>query len=501
MDEPIRESGPHLAALVASGLASTEGPLYRALAESLKRAIDRGEIPLGTVLPPERLLARSLSVSRATVVAAYDRLKAEGWLESRQGSGTWVRSPDVGTQPVGVDAIATARLFLSEDGYEQRTGPGEPRQRTDMVDLSVAAVLGSPTVNRIMASLEIDEVASLTEHHGYVPHGLRILRRIVARRFTAAGLPTAEDHVLITTGAHQAISLIARQTLQGGDAVLVESPTFPGALDVFRRFGARAVPLPVDEHGVRTDVLADLLERTQPRLIYVTPHFHNPTGAVLPLERRQEIAELAAQTNTIVIEDLAMADVVLEDVDLPPPIASLAPTATVHTIGSTAKLFWAGLRIGWVRSPDEWGIRMLATKTVADLGSPLISQLVAVRLLEAVDQVQAERRLELAPRRDLLCGLLAERLGDWEVTRPKGGLSVWARLPVGNADELAEVALRHGVAVVPGPALSVDQGNRRGLRIVFAGPEHAIVEGVDRLVAAWQAYAPTTSRSAARLLV
>jgi DNA-binding transcriptional MocR family regulator len=500
LEEPIRASGTHLAALLAPELHG-DGPLYRLLADGLKRAIDRGEVPLGTVLPPERALAKALAVSRATVVAGYDRLKGEGWLESRRGSGTWVRAPDRPDRG-GVDAVATGRLFLSEDGHEQRSEPGRAPDQEGLVDLSVAAVLGSPTVTEVLASLRHEDVAPLTAHHGYLPQGLRTLRSAVATRFTASGLPTSQDHVVITTGAHQAISLLARQTLTPGDAVVVESPTFPGALDVFRRFGARTIPLPVDEHGARTDVLPDLIERTEPRLLYLSPHFHNPTGAVLPLERRRTIGALAAAADLVVLEDLAMADVVLDDDQvLPPPLAAVAPEATVHTIGSTAKLFWAGLRIGWIRSPDDWSVRMLATKTVADLGSPLVSQLLAERLLARVEDVQAERAAELRPRRDRLCQLLGDRLPDWTWRRPSGGLSIWATLPEGNADEFAEVALRHGVAIVPGPALSVDEGNRRSLRVVFARPEAELVEGVERLAAAWSSYHPSSGRSAARLLV
>jgi DNA-binding transcriptional MocR family regulator len=500
LDEPIRESGPHLADLLASELRG-DGPLYRELADGLKRAIDRGEVPLGTVLPPERTLARSLAVSRATVVAAYDRLKGEGWLESRRGSGTWVRTPDASDRG-GVDAVATGRLFLSEDGHVQRSEPGRSPASEGLIDLSVAAVPGTPTVTATLASLQVEDVAPLTDHHGYLPQGLRALRETVAGRFAAAGLPTTPDQLVVTTGAHQAISLLARQMLQAGDAVIVESPTFPGALDVFRRFGARIIPLPVDEHGARTDVLPDLIERTEPRLLYVTPHFHNPTGAVLPQDRREEIGALAAAAGLVVLEDLAMADVAIDDVRLPPPLAALAPETTVHTIGSTAKLFWAGLRIGWIRSPEAWAVRMLATKTVADLGSPLVSQLLADRLLGQADTVAAERRQQLRPRRDLLCRLLADHLPTWSWRRPAGGLSLWVTLPHGNAEEFAELALRaHGVAVVPGPALSVDEGNRRSLRVVYAATERELEQGVERLAAAWAGYQPSHRRSAARLLV
>jgi DNA-binding transcriptional MocR family regulator len=304
----------------------------------------------------------------------------------------------------------------------------------------------------------------------------------------------------VTTGAHQAISLVARQVLEPGATVLVESPTYPGALDVFRRFGARVVPVPVDREGMRGNLVAELAQRSGASALFVTPHFHNPTGTVLSLERRIAIAEAAERVGLVVIEDQAMADLDLDGGPLPPPIASLAPDH-VHVIGSTSKLLWAGLRIGWLRSPEAWTARMLATKTVADLGTPLISQLVATRLLDDLDRVRAERAADLAPRRDLLLRLIAERLPGWTATRPRGGLSVWAELPSGNSVEFAELAARFGVSFVPGPALSVDEGNRRALRLVHARSEDDLVEGVDRLAAAWSAYAPDAARSTARLLV
>lgn len=501
MDAPIRESGPHLADILRGDL-SGDGPLYRQLAEALRRAVDRGEIPLGTVLPPERALARSLTVSRATVVAAYDRLKADGWLESRQGSGTWVRTPEEGA--AGLDAVATGRIFLSAGGSEQRTGPGEHEDEPAdaVIDLSVAAVLGSPTVTATLCSLTHEDVAPLTAHHGYLPQGYRALRDAVADRFTDDGLPTGAEQIVVTTGAHQGISLVARQLLRPGDTVLVESPTFPGALDAFRRFGARPIPVPLDEDGMRVDLLEDLIERSDPRLLYVAPHFHNPTGAVLPAERRATIAALAADHRLPVLEDLAMGDVVLDDVTLPPPIASYDTAAPVYTLGSTAKLYWAGLRIGWVRSPQDAAPRTLAVKTVADLGSPLVSQVIALRLLQQRETVQAERRAELRPRRDHLAALLHEHLPEWRFRVPAGGLSLWCRLPRGNAEEFADHAGRHGVVVVPGPALSVDEGNRRALRLVFTLPEPELEEGVRRLTQAWSSYsAASEHRPTSRLLV
>ena len=500
MDQPIRESGPRLAALLVDELGGdADGPLYLRISDGLKRLVDRGDVALGTVLPAERSLAKGLAVSRSTVVAAYERLKRDGWLESRRGSGTWVRRPD--PAPERVDAVSTGRLFLAADGQVGRTVAGNVALPDDTIDLSVAALPATCVVRQVIEGPHGPELDELLSHHGYLPHGLLSLRAAVAARMRSRGMTADPDRIVITTGAHQAISLIARQSVQPGDSVVIESPTFPGALDVFRRFGARAIPLPLDEQGARTDLLEDIVLRTGARLVHLSPDFHNPTGTVLPLERREQVARIAQRTGITVIEDQSMAELDLDGHGLPPSIAALAPDATVLTIGSTAKLFWAGLRTGWVHTPPDWGVRMLATKTVADLGTPLLDQLLSVRLLERIDEVRDERLAMLRPRRDALIRALMTRLPDWRFTVPPGGLSLWAHLPSGNAEEFAEQALTHRVAVVPGPSLSVDDGNRRALRMAYVEPEDRLIEAVGRLAAAWSDYQPSTPRPSARLLI
>ena len=500
MEQPIRETGPHLAGLLAAELnVAGDGPIYLRISDGLKRLVDRGDVALGTVLPAERSLARSLSVSRSTVVSAYDRLKAEGWLESRRGSGTWVRRPDA--TPARVDAVSTGRLFLAADGQIREGDAIGRRIPAGTIDLSVAALPASAAVRPALAALVQSGLDGLLGHHGYLPHGLPELRAAVVERLATRGLVTDIERVVITTGAHQAISLIARQTIKPGDSVIVESPTFSGALDIFRRFGARAIPLPLDDLGARTGLLEDLVLRSGAQLVYVSPDFHNPTGSVIPLERREEIARTAERTGIIVIEDQTMVELDLEEHGLPPSIASLAPDAAIMTIGSTAKLFWAGLRTGWVHVPSDWVVRMLATKTVADLGTPLLDQQLAVHLLAQVEQVRAERTRELRPRRDALVAALRSRLPDWTFAVPAGGLSLWVHLPSGNAEEFAELALERGVAVIPGPSLSVDDGNRRALRMAYVEPEDRLIEAVDRLAGAWERYEPSPPRPSARLLI
>jgi DNA-binding transcriptional MocR family regulator len=165
----------------------------------------------------------------------------------------------------------------------------------------------------------------------------------------------------------------------------------------------------------------------------------------------------------------------------------------VISIGSLSKLFWGGLRIGWIRAPEPLLLRLAGLKVAFDLGSSALSQLVAARLLERAQEVQLVRRGQLLERRDTLAAELARRLPEWSFTLPDGGLSIWVRLPYGAASELKQVALRHGVSLLAGPTVSADGGNAACLRLVYVHEPSVIAEAVLRLARAWEAYAPLAS--------
>ena len=236
------------------------------------------------------------------------------------------------------------------------------------------------------------------------PPRARPWRRITAK----AGLPTRPEQVLITNGAQHAIALCAALYLQRGDSVLVEDPAYFGALDAFRVAGARVSPLPVEAGGVPPGVLRDRIIATAARLVYLTPTFQNPTGAVMPVAARKEVARIASELAIPVIDDGALAELAL-DGPTPPLIATYAPSAPILTIGSLSKLAWPGLRAGWVRAPEPIIERLARLKSANDLGSPLLTQAIAVRLLAAIDQYAscAASELKLAARSD---GRVASRI-------------------------------------------------------------------------------------------
>ncbi len=463
-----------------------EGPLYARLAKAIRTGIGDGTIPVGSRLPAERVLADALAVSRTTVATAYRLLEEEGWLERRRGSGTRVK---LRSDLRGAEA---SKVPLSQ-GVAIETLLGELE---GTIDLTVAGFGGAEALPADMLAISVEEAENaLLVHVGYLPSGLPELRERVAAWLSDQGLPTASPQVLITSGAQQAIGLVAALVLQPGDVVVLENPTYFGAIDVFRSRGARLVPVPLDRDGVNVEALSDAVATSAPSLIYMTPSCNNPTGSVLSSERRGSLARLLAGFDGYVIEDQVLAPLLYED-ETPPSIAPLTDSENVVVIGSTSKLFWGGLRVGWIRGPETLISRLARLKVMADLGSSLPSQLIASRLLPKAAEVQARRREQLRERWRVLTDLMAELLPSWELWPPAGGLFAWAKLPGGDANRLAQIANRHGVRIMPGSILSVDGSHADHIRLSLTPEVETLAAGLRRLAEAWKVYdTPIARRS------
>lgn len=456
------------------------GPLYSRLSRAFVQAIEQFDLPPGTKLPAERNLAEMLNLSRATVTQAYESLRDGGWVQSRQGSGTWVgsmsRAADV-PRPAGPRPLSSGHFFS-----RLVDASAEPP-----INMSMAALSDVDEVFRGGSSINLEDLLGAPSH-GYAPLGYPLLRKLVAGIYGRSDAPTQPEEILITSGAQQAISLLAGHYLQRGDAVVVETPTYAGAIDAFARAGARLIPVPVGAHGVRLDLLAEALASAKPRLAYLMPTHQNPTGVVMPEEERRELARLADQSQVPFVEDNTLADITFGDRQPPPPLAHYAQGGTVISIGSMSKLYWAGLRVGWVRAPESLITRLGQQKVSADLGSSLVSQAVACRLLPDHEAVRSRRAALLRDRLDLLERLLSERIPEWRWRRPDGGLSLWVKIPSPDAHAFADQALRHGVAITPGGSLAPDDSHQDYLRINFVVDLAVTETAVDRLAAAWRAH-------------
>jgi DNA-binding transcriptional MocR family regulator len=472
------------------------GPLHLKLSDALRQAIDLGHLAAGERLPSERELATRLAVSRSTVVAAYDALRGERRLESRQGSGTRVCG-----RPRGNGGGTTAhelpmRTFPVSQVYRSLL-----EGRDDIISLSCAVLPAHPLV--------IEAVADIAAHNeklfsliGYVPAGLPELREALADMLTGSGTPTTPDQLVITNGAQQAVNLAAQLFVRPGDDVLVESPSFAGTIDVFRGRGARLVTAPVDEDGVDIEVVGNVLATRKPRLIYVMPSFHNPTGALMSEHRRRQLAALAESEGVPLIEDNALEHAPLDDAWLRPIAAFGGPDSPVLTAGSLSKVAWGGLRVGWLRGPVPVIKRIAELKAMNDLGSPLLEQAIAAQLVPQLERLRADYCTTLRRHLDVITELLADELPEWRWRRPRGGPSLWIRLPSGTAAAYAQVALRYGVEVIPGEVMSPTADHGDHLRLPFTLEPPVLEETVRRLAAAWRAYAPgSDARTVSRPVV
>ncbi|HST26662.1 MAG TPA: PLP-dependent aminotransferase family protein [Gaiellaceae bacterium] len=437
------------------------GPQYTRLAGGLRALILDGRIPLGTRLPAERELARALDVSRTTTSAAYGLLRREGYLTSRRGAGSFAAFP---AEPV------TAGLPWLGEADE------------GVIDLSVAAPSALPESILEAVRGAVEQLPRHLAGDGYRVLGLPELREAVAERYRLRGLETTSDQVMITSGAQGAIALAAQVFVTPGAAVLVESPTYPNALDSFRAASARLVPVPVED-GWDDELVESSFRQSQPRLAYFTPDFHNPTGRLTLSDERATLVRAARRTETLLIADESYLGLALTD-DLPAvePLAAHDPERVI-SIGGLSKSAWGGLRIGWIRAAPSLVQRLGAARPSMDIANPLLEQLIALRLLDDLDELLAERRRRLRTRLHALVGALADELPDWTFTAPDGGLCLWAALDR-SSTSLIGPAARAGVRIVPGPRFGLDGTLERFLRIPFVLPPVTLREAVTRLAQA-----------------
>lgn len=462
-------------------------PLYEALADRLEGLIAGGRLPAGARLPAQRQLADTLAVSRGTVMAAYDRLLARGLVEAKQGSGTRVR-------PGASPATGPREAHLATDLRDEHIYGGLLHPQEGVIDLRASCWIGAEDLPAHAFDLSGDAVlAALRRTHGYFPVGIPALRRALAQELTAEGLPTAPEEVLVTTGAQQAIDLVANLVIAPGDDVVVEELSYPGALDALRARQARLHPAPLTAHGVDVDRLHRTVTEVAPRLVYLIPTCHNPTGSVLPASHARRLAELAADWEAVVIDDRSLARFPLDrEREVPPPLAAHAgPTAAqrILTVGSLSKSFWGGLRIGFVRAQGRLLDRLARLKTVADIGTPVTSQVTATRLLAGAPGIVAARRRVLVERYEALTTALAQVLPDWRWQPPAGGMCLWVRLPPGtDSTDLTLTAARHGVGLAPGTASSAQRRHADHMRLPYTQPPEVLEEAVQRLARAWSDY-------------
>jgi DNA-binding transcriptional MocR family regulator len=440
------------------------GPAYQGLSDGLRMLIVDGRLPVGAQLPSERALADALRVSRTTVTAAYTQMRDDGYLNGRRGARSTTALP-----------VTTAPSSAT---------PPAARPAANLAAATLAAPAAA--VSRAFA----EAVEGLTPHlHdiGIDLVGVAPLRAAIAERYCARGLPTEPDEIVVTTGALHAIGLILATYTQPGDRVLVEQPTYHGALATMASRGIRPVPVAMTREGWELDAVDAAVRQLSPNLAYLIPDNHNPTGMTLPPEGRRRLAQIIAETRTRTIIDETITDMWLDE-EVPPPLAASMTSRRdlVLTVGSMSKSCWGGLRVGWIRAERSAITTIGAMRPAIDMGTPIVEQLAAARLLAQADELLPERRRTLLARRALLLALLDEHLPDWRPDPSKGGMSLWVRLPAPMSTALSAAASRMGLDIPPGPRFGVDGTLERFIRVPYTLPDEQLTEAIELLARAWR---------------
>ena len=351
------------------------------------------------------------------------------------------------------------------------------------------------------ALFDVDGIRMATEqvlsgHPGAVlqygaTEGWPALREALSGYLAAKGITADASQIITTTGSQQGLDLIGKTMINPGDKVIVEGPTFLATIQCFRLYGADIVSAPIDADGVKVEELERLIIEHKPKLVYLIPTFGNPSGAMLSLERRKRVLELAAQHRVLVVEDDPYGELYF---GAPPPPTMLALSSSVPGsreylayCGSFSKVLSPGLRVGWMVAQPQLLANAVMCKQFSDAHTSNLTQAIAAQYLSLnrMDTALAVVRKTYAERAQTMARCLTSELGDAvSFDQPQGGMFFWSRLNASNADssEFAKRAIEQGVAFVPGAPFFATNADKATFRLSFATADiDKITEGVGRL--------------------
>jgi GntR family transcriptional regulator/MocR family aminotransferase len=468
-------------------------PLFLQISRAISADIQRGRLRPGARLPGSRTLAASLGVHRNTVIAAYAELASEGWIESSQASGTFVARALPTVRPRAfIRSPQQAGGRPARPGFELRgaVGPVDSPTPAGAYQMSggIPDVRLAPAAElaRAYARVLRQDARAVLGYSG--PHGHPRLRTALAAMLAAhRGLATEADDVLVTRGSQMALDLTARALVDTGDVVAVEALGYRYAWEALRRYGARLVPIPVDEQGLDVQALAELVDRTPIRAVCVTPHHHYPTMVTMSASRRVALLALAQRKGFAIIEDDYDHEFHYEGRPVL-PLASADSAGVVVYIGSLSKILAPGVRLGYVVAPRALLDRLAAHRTFVDRQGDHAIELAVAHLLEDGTLQRCVRRTRRIyhARRDFLGAELQRRLGHVLSFRlPSGSMAIWAKVASEvDADAWVERALQRNVVIRAAKHFAFDNRSRPFVRIGFAAhDERELADAVRRLTA------------------
>ncbi|NLI91516.1 MAG: PLP-dependent aminotransferase family protein [Peptococcaceae bacterium] len=461
-------------------------PLYIQIGEFILGLIEEKVLFPHSKLPPERELSDLLGVSRTTAINAYRYLEKKGVAQTRVGSGTYITEQDSERECSSMPWNQLYRPFpQTSQGSILRELVSSPY--TDD-HISLAAGMPNPSfypleiINSLLSTIS----SACPRDFGHIPtEGYPPLKVSITNLLADKDIVVQPEEVMIVSGSQQGLYLLTKAFVEPSDYVIVESPTYIGAIQTFQMAGARLLTVPYSDR-LDLELIEDYLIRYRPKLFYIMPTFHNPTGRVLSLEERKRLIQLAARHRLTIIEDDAYGDLYYSSQKPPASLKALDSYGGVIYLGTFSKILFPGLRTGWVVAPNEVIKRLSLEKQYTDLHSNnltqwLLTQYVNEGLLhEHLKKVRGEYKI----RRDALVQAIGRFCAkDFRFVVPDGGFYLWCTLQSSfSSSLLLYEAARRGVSYVPGEVFYTGPQNLRQIRLCFTthSPQE-LAEGIKRL--------------------
>lgn len=449
-------------------------PLYLQIRDYLSRLIQSGKLSPGTRLPSIRALSASIQVNKLTVIEAYGVLEADGLIQPRQGAGYFVNSTAVSSRHWHSNFAPAQTVIIQEYGdgsfFEQYTASLQAQTQGDILDFSSGfpGVPGLEAKARI-AKRAVTRSADTLFQYGF-PQGQLALRQQIAQMLLQQGLEVSTEELIITNGSKQGLSLAMRYYVQPGDWVIVESPTYHGAIGILENLGAKIIGIPMTAEGMNLELLEQYLCSHRPKLIYTISTLHNPTGITTSQAHRQQLLLLAKHYESPILEDNAYEGLNFEPV--PAPIKAIDRNDLVTYISTFSKTLMPGLRVGYMVATGEHYRPLLKQKILQDLHVSTVSQAIVSEFLASGHYRRHLSRLRtnnLQSRNAMLQAL--ERYFPSQVcwTIPKGGLFLWVHLPAGlPIQAICREALAEKILVASGTAFFPNQQGYPAMRLNFS---------------------------------
>lgn len=473
-------------------------PMYLQIKEQIIARIKSGAIVKGFRLPSTRSLAEEIGISRRTVNQAFAELIGEHWLEARVGQGTFVNGRQLTTEEstkykieanVGVSPLSSIEwsqyIFPMEffGSPQMPPVPGQPSIISFTKATPDPELFPLAKIKKIIGRLLWSPDAGIFNYSD--PQGLPELVDTLEEKAAQYGVDMSRNDIIVTDGFQQALNLVTELLVHHGDVVLVENPTYQAIANIIQAKRMKAIPVPMDEDGMKVDAVERLLVKNDVKLIIVTPTFHNPTGYVMSLERRKKLLELAAYHQVPIFEDNCLSDLRYDGIVVP-SLKALDNANVVISASSFSKTLVPGIRIGFIILPREVSLTLLRLKRATEKGGNYLMQ---KAITEFINKGYYKQHLSLIKRnyrdrRDVLLFAMSHFFPKHiKYTRPLGGLSVWVYLPEQvNSMRLYQFARAAGVDFAVGNYFDVFKQECGGFRLSFSClKESQIEEGVKRL--------------------